>query len=94
MVLFFYEPYYNFIGKAGFPTKLTNKQAKEFTRRMIIDNKAFGNSKNTRLLQWFGWIYKYIDKKEYGNLREFECITMYPNYSEWESDMNRWIKDR
>lgn len=90
----FYEPYYNFIGKAGFPTKLTNKQAKEFTRRMIIDNKAFGNSKNARLLQWFGWIYKYIDKKEYGNLREFECITMYPNYSEWESDMNRWIKDR
>lgn len=88
----FYEPYYHFIGKAGFPTKLKNRQAKEFIRRMIIDKKAWGNIKEARLLKWFGWIQKYMEKKEYSNIREFECIGIYPNYIEWKNEMNKWVE--
>lgn len=90
----FYEPYYDFIGKAGFPTKLTNKQAQEFIRRMIIDNKALGNKKEARLLKWFGWIQKYREKRDYSNMREVKCIDVYPNYTEWKNDMNKWIKSK
>ncbi len=87
----FYEPYYNFTGKIGFPTRLNNKQAKEFIRRMIINNQALGNKKDARLLKWFGWIRKYTEKNEYCNMREFKCISIYPNHIEWKSAMDKWI---
>ena len=58
---------------------------------MIINNQALGNKKDARLLKWFGWIRKYTEKNEYCNMREFKCISIYPNHIEWKSAMDKWI---
>ncbi len=90
----FHEPYYNIIGKAGFPTKITTKQSKEYIKRIIIYDKAYNDKKEARLLKWFGWIYKYILKKEYRNERTFPCYEIYENHKEWKSEMNRWMENK
>ena len=87
----FYEPYYNFIGKAGFPAELNLKQAREIVRRLIIYDYAYGDKKEARLLRWFGWIYKYQVKKDHSYQREFPCIGIYPDYSSWKKDMDKWL---
>lgn len=89
----FYEPYYNFIGKVGFPTKLKNKQAKELVRRLKIIHLTWGDKQEARRLKWFGWIEKYKEKKEYSNMREFNCITMYPSYDVWRDEMKKWMEN-
>jgi len=90
----FYEPYYNFTSKVGFPCQLSLKQAKEIVKRLKIYDEKYGNKKNVRLLKWFGWFHKYQLKKEYSNMREFPCIKYgYPNSSNWEQDMTKWFID-
>ena len=89
----FYEPYYNFIGKIGFPTQLKTKHAKELVRRLKIYHFAWGDKQEARRLKWFGRIEKYNEKKEYSNMRTFDCIAMYPNYDVWRDEMKKWMEN-
>lgn len=89
----FYEPFYNHICKIGFPFELNSEQAKESVRRTLIYDKAYGNTKNVRLLKLFGRIARNRIKKDYNWQREFPSIKYYPNSENWKEDVNKWIEN-
>lgn len=88
----FYEPYYNFIAKIGFPCQLTSKQAKEIVHRLIIYDKTYGNKKNVRLLKWFGWVHKHQLKKDYSQQKEFPCVKYLYDAEKMKEEMNQWLE--